>query len=82
MVLNVLQEKRVATTKKTVSIFPFLKTYLRQSQPSTYDLEPKNGKMSRNMEEIVPFIMADDLGDIFIFRTVLFNFSLLSTSQI
>ena len=30
--------------------FPFLKKFLRQSQPSTPELEPKKVKMSPNME--------------------------------
>ena len=31
-------------------LFPFLKKFLRQSQPSTPELEPKKVKMSPNME--------------------------------
>ena len=34
---------------------PFLKKFLRQSQPSTSKLEPKKVKMGPNMEETYPF---------------------------
>ena len=34
---------------------PFLKKFLRQSQPSTYEREPKKAKMSPNKEETYPF---------------------------
>ena len=44
----VLQERRVATTKKKPS--PFLKKFLRQSQLSTSELEPKKDKSSPNIE--------------------------------
>ena len=43
-----LQKRVVATTKKKPS--PFLKKFLRQSQPSTSELEPKQDKSSPNME--------------------------------
>ena len=34
---------------------PFLKKFLRQSQPSTSELEPRKVKMSPNMEQTCPF---------------------------
>ena len=34
---------------------PFLKKFLRQSQPSTSEPEPKNFKKSPNMEKPYPF---------------------------
>ena len=34
---------------------PFLKKFLRQSQPITSELEPKKDKLSPNMEEAYPF---------------------------
>ena len=34
---------------------PFLKKFLRQSRPSTSELEPKKDKSSPNMEETYPF---------------------------
>ena len=43
----VLQERRVVTTKKSS---PFSKKFLRQSQPSTSEPEPKKDKSSPNME--------------------------------
>ena len=49
----VLQERRVATTKKEPS--PFLKKFLLQSQPSTSESEPKKVQKSPNMEQTYPF---------------------------
>ena len=34
---------------------PFLKKFLRQSQPSTSALEPKKDRSSSNMEKTYPF---------------------------
>ena len=36
-------------------LFPFLKNFLRQSQPSTSELESKKVQMSPNMESMYPF---------------------------
>ena len=44
----VLQERRVVTTKKKPS--KFLMNFIRQSQPSTQELEPKKVKMKPNRE--------------------------------
>ena len=48
-----LLEKRVAITK--IRPFPFSKNFLRQSQPSTSELEPKKDKSSPNMKWTYPF---------------------------
>ena len=45
----VLQKRVIATTKKKKTS-PVLKKFLRQSQPSTSELEPKKDKSSPNME--------------------------------
>ena len=61
---------------------PFLKKFLRQSQPSTSEPGPNKVKMSPNMNKRTRFLLADDLSCIFIFQIILFIFNLQSTAQI
>ena len=57
---------------------PFLKRFLRQSQPSTPEPEPKTAKSSPNIR----FLLVDNLSHLFNFQIILFNFNLQSTSQL
>ena len=46
---------------------PFLKKFVRQSQPSTSEPEPKRLKRVQIWNKHIRFLLADDLSDIFIF---------------
>ena len=61
---------------------PFLKKFLRQSQPSRTEPEPKMLKRVKIWDKRILILLADDLSNIFIFQINLFRFNLLSTSQI
>ena len=76
----VLQERRVVTSKKKPS--PFLKKFLRQSQPSTPEPEPKSLKGVQIWNKRIRFRLLDDLSHLFNSQIILFNFNLQSTSQI
>ena len=59
---------------------PFLKKFLRQSQPSTSEPEPKSLKWVQIWNKRIRFLLVDDLSDIFISQIILFNFYLQSTA--
>ena len=59
---------------------PFFKKFLRQSQPSTSEHEPKRLKRVQIRNKRIRFLLADDLSDILIFEIILFNFNLESTA--
>ena len=62
---------------------PFLKKFLRQSQSSTSEPEPKKRlKRVQIWNKRIRFLLADDLSNIFIFQITLFNFNQQSTAQI
>ena len=61
---------------------PFLKKFLRQSQPSTSEPEPKKTNQVQIWNKRIRFLLVDDLSNIFIFEIILFNFNLQSTAQI
>ena len=61
---------------------PFSKKFLRQSQPSTSEREPKRTNQVQIWNKRIRFLLADDLSNIFIFQITLFNFNLQSTAQI
>ena len=56
---------------------PFLKKFLRQSQPN---LNQKRLKRVQIWNKRIRFLLADDLSNIFIFQIILFNFNLQSTA--
>ena len=60
--------------------FPFLKKFLRQSQLSTSEPEPKRKlKWVQIWNKGIRFLLANDLSQIFNFHIILFNFNLLLT---
>ena len=61
---------------------PFLKKFLRQSQPSTSEPEPKRLTWVQIWNKRIRFLLADNLSDIFFFQTILFNSNLQSTTEI
>ena len=60
---------------------PFLKKFLRQSQLSTSELEPKRTNRVQIWNKSIRFQLVDDLSQILNFYIILFNFNLHSTSQ-
>ena len=60
---------------------PFLKKFLRQSQPSTSEPEPKRLKRVQIWNKRIHILLVDDLSNIFIFQIFIFNFNLQSTAQ-
>ena len=64
------------------TLSPFLKKFLRQSQPSTSALEPKKTNRIQIWNKRIRFLLADDLSHISIFYINLFNCNLHSTSQL
>ena len=61
---------------------PFLKKFLRQSQPSTPEPEPKKLKRVQVWNKRIRFLLLDDLSHLFNFQIILFNFNLQPTSQL
>ena len=61
---------------------PFLKKFLRQSQPSTPEPEPKRLNWVQIWSNCICFLLVDELSDIITFRIILFNFNIQSTDQI
>ena len=60
---------------------PFLKKFLRQSQPSTSEREPKKRtNQVQTWNKRIRFLLADDLRNIFNFEIILFNFTPQSTA--
>ena len=59
---------------------PFLKKFLRQSQPSTSEPEPKRTNQVQIWNKRIRFLLADDLSNIFIFQIISFDFNLQSTA--
>ena len=74
---HILLQKRVVATTKNHLVF--LKKFLRQSQPSTSEREPKNNE-GQIWNKRIRFLLADDLSNIFNFQIILFNFTLQSTA--
>ena len=58
---------------------PSLKKFLRQSQPSRSEREPKRTNQVQIWNKRIRFLLADDLSNIFNFQIILFNFTLQST---
>ena len=61
---------------------PFLKKFLRQSQPSASEPETKKLKRVQIWNKRSRFLLADALSNIFIFQIILFNCNLQSTAHI
>ena len=60
--------------------YPFLKKFLRQSQPRTSKPEPKWLKRVQIWNKRIRFLLADFLSGVFSFQIFLFNFNLQSTA--
>ena len=59
---------------------PFSKKFLRQSQPSTSEREPKGINQVQTRNKYIRLLLADDLTNIFNFQVFLFNFTIQSTA--
>ena len=75
----VLQERRVATTKKKNHL-QFWRSFSANHNHAHLNLNQKRLKWVQISNKRICFLLVDDLSDIFIFQIILFNFSLQSTA--
>ena len=79
MVHIVLQRRRVATTKKKNHLH-FWRSFSANHNQAQPNLNKKKLKWVQIWNKRIRSLLADDLSDIFIFKTILFNFSSQTTA--